>query len=123
MTTSGSKRILIADDDPQTGTLLGLMLAGEGCEISHAISGREAIALHRSAPFNLVITELAMDGFQILKELRRHRSPAKIIATFKTSWLPAKLCHRMGKQLGAHCVLAKPFPPEELLAAVRTALD
>jgi DNA-binding response OmpR family regulator len=122
MTTSNSKRILIADDDLKTQTLLGSMLANEGHEISHAASGKEAIALHSRTPFDLVITELGMDGFEVLKELRRQPAPVKIITTFKTSWLPAELCHRMGKQLGAHCVLTKPLQSEQLLAAVRSAM-
>jgi|ERR1700722_5777164 len=122
MTTSDSKRILIADDDFELRTMLALMLTGEGYGVSHAATGMEAIALHRRAPFDLVITELGLDGFGALMEMRRHPSPTKFIATSKTSWLPAELCLRMGEQLGAHCVLAKPFPPEELLSAVRSAL-
>jgi DNA-binding response OmpR family regulator len=123
MTTADSKRILIADDDFELRTMLGLMLAGEGYQISHAASGKEAIALHRRAPFDLVITELGLDGFEALMELRRQPSPIKFIAISGTSWLPAELCHRMGEHLGAHCVLTKPFPPEQLLAAVKSALD
>jgi DNA-binding response OmpR family regulator len=123
MITPGPKRVLIADDDLETRTMLGLMLAGEGYEVSHAASGREAIALHDRKPHDLIITELGVDGFRVLAELRRHPSPVKFIATFKTSRFPAKICRRMGEQLGAHCVLAKPIPPEQLLTAVRSALD
>ena len=123
MIASGSKRILIADADHQTRTMLGLILAGEGYEVSHAVSGKEAVALHDRNPLDLIITELGEDGFQVLSQLRRHASPVKFIATFKTSRFPAKICRQMGEQLGAHCVLAKPFPPEQLLTAVRSALD
>jgi len=122
MIASGSKRILVADDDLETRTMLGLMLAGEGYEVSHAAGGKEAIALHDREPLDLIITELGADGFQVLTELRRHPSPVKFIATFKTSRFPAKICRRLGEQLGAHCVLAKPFTPEQLLTAVRSAL-
>jgi DNA-binding response OmpR family regulator len=123
MNASDSKRILIADADHETRTMLGLMLSGEGYDVSHAVSGKEAIALHDRKPHHLIITELGEDGFQVLSQLRRHASPVKFIATFKTSRFPAKICRRMGELLGAHCVLAKPVPPEQLLAAVRSALD
>jgi CheY-like chemotaxis protein len=122
MITSNSKRILIADDDIELRTMLGLMLTGEGYEVSHAVTGREAIDLHRHKPFDLIITELGLDGFEALMELRRHPSPTKFIATSKTNWLPDELCLRIGEHLGAHCVLAKPFPPAHLLTAVRNAL-
>lgn len=123
MIPSDSTRILIADADQETRTMFGLMLSGEGYDVSHAVSGKEAIALHDRKPHHLIITELGEDGFQVMSQLRRHASPVKYIATFKTSRFPAKICRRMGELLGAHCVLAKPVPPEQLLAAVRSALD
>jgi two-component system alkaline phosphatase synthesis response regulator PhoP len=123
MTASDSKRILIADADHETRTMLGLMLVGEGYEVSHAVSGREAVALHDRKPHHLIIIELGEDGFQVLAQLRLAPSPVKYIATFKKSRFPAKICRRMCEQLGAHCVLAKPITPEQLLAAVRSALD
>ncbi len=112
-TTSDLKRILLADDDTELRTMLGLMLTGEGYKVSHTVCAREAIALHQHQPFDLVITELGINGFETLKELRRHSSPAKLIATSKPGWMPANLCLRMAEHLGAHSVLAKPFQPEE----------
>jgi two-component system alkaline phosphatase synthesis response regulator PhoP len=122
MTAFDSKRILIADYDLKLQTMLGQMLTRKGYQVSHAVNGREAIALHHHAPFDLVIAELGLDGFGDLMPIRRHTSPAKFIATFKTSWLPTELCFRIGAQLGSHCVLAKPFSPELLLSAVHSAL-
>lgn len=113
----------MADADHETRTMLGLMLAGEGYEVNHAISGSEALAMHDRKPYHLIITELGEDGFQVLSQLRRHSSPVKFIATFKKSRFPAKICRQMGEQLGAHSVLSKPIPPDQLLAAVRSALD
>jgi two-component system response regulator MtrA len=123
MTTPDSKHILFADDDVKLRTMLGLMLAGEGYKVSHALTGKEAIALHRHEPFDLIITELGLEGFEALMKLRRRPSPAKFIATANSSRVPSELCLRIGEQLGAHCVLIKPFTPEQLLAAVRSALD
>jgi DNA-binding response OmpR family regulator len=122
MTTPEPKRILIADDDVKLRTMLGLMLTGEGYEVAHAISGKEAAALHRQKPFDLAITELGLDSFSALMELRRPPSPAKFIAISETSWTSDEVCLRMGEHLGAHCVLAKPFTMEQLLQAVHEAL-
>jgi DNA-binding response OmpR family regulator len=115
-------RILIVDDDHKSRAAMGWTLSAAGYEISHASSGTEAIALHNHAPFDLVIAELERDGFKVLRELGRHPTPVKLVATSRNSWLPAGVCQRMAQHLGASHVLTKPFQPEQLLDAVRGAL-
>jgi len=118
-------RILLVDDETDLRTMLGLMLAEEGYEISHAGNGKDALKLHRENPFHLIVTELILkdkDGFETLAELRRHSAPTRFIATAKASWLPPELFRQMARQLGAHSALSKPFEPQELIAAVQKAL-
>ena len=105
--------------------MLGLMLAEEGYEVSHAANGKDALKLHRENPFHLIITELILkdkDGFETLAELRRQSGSTRFIATVKASWLPPELFRQMARQLGAHSALSKPFQRQEMLAAVRKAL-
>jgi DNA-binding response OmpR family regulator len=119
-------RILLVDDETDLRTMLGAMLADEGYDISHAGNGKDAVRLHRENPFHLVVTELILkekDGFETLAELRRQRGPTRFIATAKASWLPPEHFLQMAKQLGAHSALSKPFQQEEILAAVRKALE
>jgi DNA-binding response OmpR family regulator len=129
MTALNSKpnqHILIVDDDDKLRIMLGLMLAKEGYTVSHANNGQQAISLYRSRPCDLVITELTVggrDSFQTIMELRRQPVPAKFIATARVGWMPPDFCLRMAEHLGAHSVLAKPFKPEQLLEAVRNALE
>lgn len=114
------------DEDIQLRTMMGLMLSGEGYAVSHAKDETAAMSLHRLDPFDLVIIELDMDGtdaFKTIMELRRHHDPTRFIATTKMSLSLGSLCRKMAKQIGAHSVLPKPFEPEELLAAVREALE
>ncbi len=118
-------RILIVDDDVVLRTMLGLMLSGEGYDIGQAGNSEQAIALFRRRPFDLVITELNLegkDGFQMIAELKREPFRAAFIALIRLGWMPADFCRRMADDLGAHSVLTKPFPSEQLLAAVRSAL-
>jgi DNA-binding response OmpR family regulator len=122
MTTSHSKHILLADDDLELRTMLGLILTSKGYQVSYAVSGNDAITQHRRAPFDLVITELGLNGFEALLEMHRHSSSTQFIATSNTSRLPIELCRRMGEYLGAHCFLAKPFTSEQLVSAVQSAL-
>jgi DNA-binding response OmpR family regulator len=118
-------RILIVDDDIVLRTMLGLMLTGEGYDVGQAGNSEQAIALFRRRPFDLVITELNLegkDGFQMIAELKREPFHTSFIALVRTGWMPADFCLRMAGDLGAHCVFVKPFPPEHLLAAIRGAL-
>ena len=118
-------RILLVDDETDLRTMLGLMLADEGYEISHAANGKDAIKLHRENPFDLIVTELILNeknGFETLAELRRQPGPTRFIATAKSSWLPPKHFLQMARQLGAHFALSKPFQHEEMLNAIRQAL-
>ncbi len=115
----------MVDDDNELRTSMGTMLSNEGYSVSHAVNGHDAVSLYRSNPFDLVIAELTMggrDGFQTILELRRQPVPPKFIATARSGWMPVDFCLRMAGHLGAHRTLAKPFPPEQLLAAVRSAL-
>jgi DNA-binding response OmpR family regulator len=125
MITTELKRILIADDDLELRSMMGLILSDEGYHISQATTGMEAITMHRRNPFDLVIIELGLDGkdgFQTLAELRHSPSPAKFMAVAKSNWIPAEHSLRMAERLGAHGVLAKPFKSETLLAVVRKVL-
>jgi len=129
MTTLNSKpnqHILIVDDDDELRTMLGWLLTSEGYTVSHATNGQQAISLYRSRPCDLVITELTVggrDSFQTIMELRRQPVPPKFIATARTGWMPPDFCLRMAEHLGAHSVLAKPYKPEQLIQAVRKALE
>jgi DNA-binding response OmpR family regulator len=121
-----NRHILLVDDDEELRTMLGLLLTSEGYTVSHATNGQQAISLCRSRPCDLVITELTVggrDSFQTILELRRHPTPPKFIATARTGWMPPDFCLRMAEHLGAHSVLAKPYKPEQLIQAVRNALE
>jgi CheY-like chemotaxis protein len=121
-----SKRILILDDDKEIRTMLGPLLAGEGYHVTYANNGAEAISLHRQDPYALVVIELLLPnnmGFETLSELRRTALQPKFIATAKSSWMPPEIYSKMAKQLGVHGTLAKPYLPEQLLAAVKNVLD
>ena len=120
-----AKRILVVDDDKEIQAALGELLTAEGHQVTFAMNGLEALSLHRQSAFDLVVIELLLagnEGFETLAELRRIPSPPKFIATAKSSWMPVHVYSKMAKQLGVQATLAKPFLPDQLLTAVRSAL-
>ena len=98
-----------------------LVLEGAGYEVTAAENGKIALACVSSERFDLIITDIIMpekDGFETIRDIRALQPRAKIIAvsgggrTKNTEFL------RMAKALGATEILAKPFDPDDLVAAV-----
>jgi len=116
-------RILIVEDDPALREVLQLTLGRAGHAVLAAADGREAAALYRTKPLDLVVTDIYMpntDGLEVLIDLRAHHPTLKIIAIsgqiVRGNMLP------VAASLGASRTLAKPFQPHELINAVNEVL-
>jgi two-component system, NtrC family, response regulator AtoC len=120
-----TRRVLLVDEDIALRTVLALLLAEEGYDVYQADNGEQAISLYGRRPLNLVVTELKLggrDGFEVITEMQRELVCDRLIATGRSSWLPADLCTRAAEHFGAQCVLMKPFSPSQFLSAVRCVL-
>jgi len=116
-------RILVIDDDPDTGAMLEQILKPAGYEVILAADGREGVMRHRTSPADLVITDLYMpiqDGFETIRELRSCFPEVAIIAMSGTTDTGAMLS--IAQNVTAVGILRKPFLTDELLAAVARAL-
>ena len=113
-------KILIAEDDPETGDYLRKGLTGEGHAVDLLRDGREALTQAIAQSYDLFIFDRMMpglDGLALLKALR-----AAQIAT------PAILLTAMGSvedrvaglRAGADDYMVKPFAFVELLARIDT---
>jgi DNA-binding response OmpR family regulator len=119
----GMARILVIDDAADTRAMLARVLASAEHEVVLAGDGQEGMKQHRTAPADLVITDLYMpnqNGFQTIIELRRHFPETVIIAISGGALATTVLS--IALKLGAVEVLPKPFASEQLLAAVANAL-
>ena len=108
------RRVLLVDDDVELRAILGGTLARAGYEIGHANNGMQALAMHHQNPFDVFIIEIVLpgkDGFEMLAELTAHASPPRLIAMSRQRRFASRLYLNMAKHLGAHQLLAKPFPP------------
>ena len=67
-------RILIVDDQPANVSLLEAMLQEEGyTRVSSTMDPSTVCAMHRKAPFDLILLDLqmpGMDGFQVMEGLK-----------------------------------------------------
>ncbi|MFC3690607.1 response regulator [Chenggangzhangella methanolivorans] len=113
--------ILIVEDDPDIGRMVGDLLRREGYEVAHVEDGQAmdaAMALRRP---DLMILDLMLPGEDGLSICRRVRAG---------DWLPIlmltarndEIDRVIGLEVGADDYLAKPFGPRELVARVRALL-
>ncbi len=113
--------LLVIDDDPDLAALLAEYLGGRGFTVETAGDGKAGLERLRGAGIDLVILDVMMpglDGFEVLREIRRDAAIPVIMLTARGE----DLDRIVGLELGADDYLSKPFNPRELLARVKSVL-
>ncbi len=120
-------RLILVEDDPQVRGMLSETLAQEGYDVIEATNGREAVALFRNSPADLVITDIIMpeqDGVETIHALRREFPGVKIIAISGGSAnIRGDYLLGTANALGAVKTFSKPVDMAELLASVKEVLE
>lgn len=112
--------VLVVDDDAAVRRFLCDVLDMDGHRTAQAENGSAAIRHLESWPADVVITDLCMpekEGIEMIRELRRMETKARIIAISGIMGQPALAA---AKILGADAVLPKPVGAAELLDTVAT---
>ncbi|HKX26208.1 MAG TPA: response regulator, partial [Blastocatellia bacterium] len=116
--SNGKMRVLIADDDSTTTTLVSALVKKYGMECLVARDGGEAIALSRELEPDAAILDVNMphfDGFEVLMALKTDPRLSHIHIILLTSRQQETDIIR-GFGLGADDYVVKPFNPMELVA-------
>src|SRR6266542_2160459 len=75
-------RVLVVDDEPKLGRVVAQMMELDGHAVVRAGGGREALALLRQEPFDVVVTDLRMpevDGLAVLRAARALSAPPEVV--------------------------------------------
>ena len=115
-------RILIAEDERPISAFLERGLTANGFTIEIAERGDDALELARSDRFDLVILDLGlpgMDGFDVLRELRRVNERVPVVILTARENVRDTVA---GLEGGADDYITKPFRFQELLARVHLRL-
>jgi two-component system chemotaxis response regulator CheY len=122
-------RILVVEDSPAMrtyvrGTLEGAPELGEALDIVEAGSGFDALRLLPRSTYDLVITDINMPDINGLELIRfvRQSSHLASVAVLVISTQSSERDRARSLSLGADEFLAKPFTPEQLVAAVDKCL-
>jgi DNA-binding NtrC family response regulator len=118
-----NSNILVVDDDVDARNTLIRVLAREGYSVIGAGSAQEAIAYFDQSPFDLVLTDMrmeGMDGIELLRLLKSRRSdiPVIIMTAFASIDTAVQAIDER-----AYDYLRKPYQLAEMRAAVRRALE
>lgn len=114
-------RILIVDDEADTGEILGLRLARRGVESSYSPSGEDALDRLKEFPADIVLLDIkmpGMDGLEVLEHVRRDYTHIKVIILSGHADMEAAA---RGMELGAFFYLLKPVNFDELCHKIEDA--
>src|SRR5271157_3860996 len=121
MGTNG--RILVADDEEIMRDVLSTLLSSESYKVDLAQTGSQALEMIQEREYGVVLLDLMMpdmDGLRVLEELKKNenRPVAVILTAFASIDKAVK-----ATKLGAFDFITKPFKNDELLLAVKNAME
>jgi DNA-binding NtrC family response regulator len=117
------KKVLVIDDEQVVLNSVKKILGHGEYEVEDTLSGRQGLEWALDKNYDIVLTDVRMPdmgGMLILRDIKKVKPSTPVIvitgyATVQTAMQAMKL--------GAAEYIEKPFTPDQLLKAVKTALD
>jgi len=115
------RSILLVEDDTDLCALMRDYFAQYEFRVDAVHDGISGLARALDGGYELILLDVmlpALDGFEVLRQLRKRSATPVIMLTARTAQ-PDRVT---GLNAGADDYLPKPFEPEELLARIRAVL-
>jgi two-component system, OmpR family, copper resistance phosphate regulon response regulator CusR len=115
-------KLLVAEDEPKTGTYLQQGLTEAGFTVDRVLNGTDAAQHALNEAYDLLILDVMMpglDGWQVLQKVRAAGNEVPVLFLTARDGVQDRV---KGLELGADDYLIKPFAFSELLARIRTLL-
>ena len=119
----GAPHILIVDDEPQVGLLIGKELSEHGFVCRVVEEADLAMSLIDSQPFDVLIADINMpqvSGLELLAHAKTRAPHCKVILVTGSS---RRQYIAQALLLGAYDYIEKPFTLEELSYQIRETLE
>lgn len=116
-------RLLVVDDDESVAITVGEVLRRKGFSVDTAMNGQEALSLLSKTQYDLVLTDLhmeGMDGISLLSEI--HRSAPLTILIVLTGFASLESAIAAMRR-GAYDYLIKPCNIEDMTHTIQRGLD
>jgi two-component system response regulator AtoC len=114
-------KILVIDDDSSMCETLEMYLTEEGYGVVTAGTGTEGLTKYKDSPTDVVILDIRLpdiDGFTVLKNLKRENANVKVIMITAFHEIDSRI---KANQAGAFAYLKKPIDMYELDRAIENA--
>jgi signal transduction histidine kinase/ActR/RegA family two-component response regulator len=119
----GIGRVLVAEDDDAVRTVVIRILERGGYEVKGVDNGNAACLTATNEPFDLVLMDVVMPGISCREAVEHIRNAAPDTRILLSSgYTSGEAVTRLVEQTGLE-ILRKPYDPDQLLRAVRAALD
>jgi hypothetical protein len=123
--TAASETILLVEDEKMVRELTNRLLTRSGYKVLVAASGAEALELldGHHGPLHLLLTDVVMpelSGPQVADQIRLRHPEVRVL--YMSGYSPSVVM-RPGLLSETTKLLEKPFNPQDLTKAVRTALS
>jgi len=119
-----SKKILVADDEPNIVTALEFLLQRNGFEVQVARNGDEALNLIESGQPDLVLLDVMMplkSGYEVCKRIRERPDWCHIkVVMLSAKGRDAEVAR--GLDVGADLYITKPFSTRDLVGRIKQLL-
>ncbi|HEX9101199.1 MAG TPA: response regulator, partial [Polyangia bacterium] len=116
--------ILIADDDPEILTMLGIRLSKKGYQVLEAVDGNQTLNLARKHHPDLVLLDVMMpgkNGWEVAKELRADNEFSNLGIVMLTA-IGEKVNEMTSPLYGADAYVDKPFDFSDLEKKIKDVL-
>jgi DNA-binding NtrC family response regulator len=114
-------RVLIVDDEVEFLEVLVKRLRKRELAVNGVTSGREALALLKDNPVDVVVLDVkmpGMNGLETLREIKKDHSPVEVIMLTGHANMEAAI---EGMEMGAFDYLMKPTEIDELVYKIQDA--
>lgn len=125
VTSKGTPRVLIVEDEPNIVLSLEILLRRAGYETASTGDGEEAMELIRRTRPDVVLLDIMLpkrNGYEVCRSVKSEPDLSSIPVIMLTA-KGQEVEILKGLELGASAYIAKPFGNAEVLEAVRAALE
>jgi DNA-binding response OmpR family regulator len=117
--------ILVADDDPQILTMLGIRLSKRGYQVLEAADGLQTLSKAREQKPDLVLLDVMMpgkNGWEVAKELRADEELRNVGIVMLTA-IGERVNEMTSPLYGADAYVDKPFDFDDLEKKIKKVLE